>query len=264
MSSLRRRTIELLAGFALIGAGPAQELRVVPDAAATPVDQLAISGNACGPAALLASFRSGGPDWRRAAEALPGEGDRQQLGHWIRRHGLQPSSTLQGRKRWSSDGINVADLLLAANETTRPLYLPPLAAEELFRRRGESSAALLRRARARFDRSLAKGIPPLLSLRRFVLRGGQWTAVQSHFVTIVSVPRRLPRDADSFAIGYLDPWGGKQRQGTLALAPGSLLAPAGQPASCLEARLPDANIGRREVRRGETTAIVPASVIGRW
>lgn len=250
--------------MALTGASLAQELRSAPNAAATPVDQLAISGNACGPAALLASFRCGGPDWRRAAETLPGDGDRQQLGHWIRSHGLQPSSTLRGRKRWTSAGINVADLLLAANETTRPLFLPPLAADELFRRRGESPDDLLRRARARIDRSLAKGIPPLLSLRRFVLRGGEWTALQSHFVTIVSVPRQLPRGADSFAIAYLDPWGGKRCQGALALAPGSLLAPAGKTAPCLEARLPDAHIGRREVRRGETTAIVPAAVIGRW
>lgn len=264
MSSFRRRTIELLAALVLTGVGPAEEIRHAPNAAAAPVDQLAISGNACGPAALLASFRCGGPDWQRAAAALPGDDDRQRLRLWIRRHGLQPSATLKGRKRWTSAGINVEDLLLATNEMTRPLYLPPLAADDLFLRRGESPDALLRRTRDRFDRSLAKGIPPLLSLRRFVLRGGEWTAVQGHFVTVVSVPRKIPRGADSIPIDYLDPWGGKRCQGELAIARTSLLAPAGKAAPCLEARLPDANIGRREIRRGETTAIVPAAVIGRW
>ena len=79
-----------------------------------------------------------------------------------------------------------------------------------------------------------------------------------------AVPRKLPRGADSIRIDYLDPWGGKRCQGELSIARGSLLAPAGKAAPCLEARLPAANIGRREVRRGESTAIVPAAVIGRW
>ena len=264
MSTLRRRAIELLLACCLAGSPLGAETRTAPNEGAAPVDQLRLSGNACGPAALLASFRCGSPAWQRGATSLPGSSDREQLALWIRRHGLQPSGTLKGRKRWTSAGINVEDLITATNESTRPLYLPPVAGDDLFLRRGEKPDALLRRVRDRLDRSLAKGIPPLLSVRRFVLRDGAWTPIEGHFITITAVPRKLARGEHSFPIRYLDPWGGKRAEGRLTLPPRPLLAPAAQTAPCLEATLPAANIGKRQVRRGEATALVPAAIIGRW
>ena len=71
MFTFRRRRIEA-ALVALIGCCSAAEMREAPKANATPVNQLAISGNACGPAALLASFRCGNDAWQRAAASLPG------------------------------------------------------------------------------------------------------------------------------------------------------------------------------------------------
>lgn len=254
----------LFAGLLGACACPAAEMRTAPNAAAAPVNQLSISGNACGPAALLASFRCGNEAWQRAAASLAGETDRDQLRLWIRLHGLRPSTTLKGRQRWSSKGINVEDLVAAANEMNRPLFLPPLAHDDLFLRPGEKPGALLRRTRDRLDKSLVKGIPPILSLRRFVLRKGIWTPVQGHFVTVTGVTRKLARGDSSFAFQYLDPWGGKRCEGTLALPPRSVLAAAGQDSPCLEATVPSALIGKSEVRRGETTAVVPAAVIGRW
>jgi hypothetical protein len=258
------RRIDALLIAWLLGAAHAAEWRVAPQAAAAPVNQLSVSGNACGPAALLASFRCGNEAWQRAAASLPGNTDRDQLGHWIRHHGLRPSATLKGRTRWSAKGINVEDLVSAANEMNRPLFLPPLDHDDLFLRRGEKPEALLKRTRDRFDRSLAKGIPPLLSLRRFVLRQGTWTPLQGHFVTVTGVPRKLGRGETSFAIHYLDPWGGKRCEGTLGVPATPVLAPAGQPSPCLEALVPAAIIGKSEVRRGETTVVIPAAVIGRW
>lgn len=239
-------------------------MRTAPNAAATPVNQLSISGNACGPAALLASFRCGNEAWQRGAASLAGGTDRDQLRLWIRLHGLRPSTTLKGRQRWSSKGINVEDLVAAANEMNRPLFLPPLAHDDLFLRPGEKPGALLRRTRDRLDKSLVKGIPPILSLRRFVLRKGIWTPVQGHFVTVTGVTRKLARGDSSFAFQYLDPWGGKRCEGTLGLPRQSILAAAGQGSPCLEATVSSALIGKSEIRRGEATAVVPAAVIGRW
>ncbi len=264
MFTLRLPRIEPLLLAALAACCPAAEMRQAPNAAAAPVNQLSVSGNACGPAALLASYRAGNEAWQRAAESLAGTNDRDRLRLWIRRHGLQPSSTLKGRKRWSASGINVEDLVAAANEMNRPLFLPPLAHDDLFRRTRESPEALLRRTRDRFDRSLAKGIPPVLSLRRFVLRKGVWTPLQGHFVTITAVPRKLGRGESSFPFHYLDPWGGKRCEGVIALPQQALLAPPGQTSPCLEARVPAAVIGKPEVRRGEISTVVPAAVIGRW
>lgn len=248
----------------LLGTCAAAEMRIAPNQAASPVNQLSISGNACGPAALLASFRSGNEAWQRASGALAGETDREQLRQWIRQHGMRPSATLKGRLRWSAKGINVEDLVEAANEMNRPLFLPPLAHDDLFLRPGEKPGELLRRTRDRFDRSLAKGIPPILSLRRFVLRKGVWSPVQGHFVTITAVPRKLARGESTFAFHYLDPWGGKRCEGALGLPRQPVLALAGQTSPCLEAVVPAALIGKSEIRRGEVTVVVPAAVIGRW
>lgn len=263
MFTFRPRRIEACL-IALAGCCGAAELREAPGAAAPPVNQLSISGNACGPAALLASFRCGGETWQKAAAALPGATDREQLGQWIRRYGLRPSAALKGRMRWTGNGINVEDLVLAANEMNRPLYLPQLAHDDLFLRRGEKPDELLRRTHGRLERSLAKGIPPLLSLRRFVLRKGSWIPLQGHFVTVIAVPRKHPRGGQEFTFTYLDPWGGKRREGKLGIATRSLLAGPGQSSPCLEATVPDAGIAKDQVRRGETTAVVPAAVIGRW
>jgi hypothetical protein len=263
ISRLRPR-IETLLFAAMLGTSPAAEMRVAPNVGAPPVNQLSISGNACGPAALLASFRCGSAAWQRASTALVGTTDRDQLRHWIRHHGTRPSSTLKGRLRWSAKGINVEDLVAAANEMNRPLFLPPLLHDDLFLRSREKPEALLRRTRERFDRSIDKGIPPILSLRRFVLRNGVWTAVQGHFVTVTAVPRKLARGESSFTFHYLDPWGGKRCEGSLSLPLQAILAPAGQTPPCLEAIVPAALIGRNAVRRGETTVVVPAAVIGRW
>ena len=239
-------------------------MREAPKADAAPVNQLAISGNACGPAALLASFRCGNDAWQRAASSLAGTTDKEQLGLWIRRHGLQPSATLKGRKRWTNAGINVEDLVVATNEMTRPLYLPAVTHEDHFLRSGEQPAALLRRTHQRLEKSLSKGIPPLLSLRRFVLRGGKWVPLQGHFVTVTAVSKKLGSKEDGLSFAYLDPWGGKRSQGELRLPSSQILATPGQPSPCLEALIPDANIAKKEVRKGEVTAVIPAAIIGRW
>ena len=263
MFTFRPRRIEACL-IVLLGTCAAAELREAPHAAAPPVNQLCISGNACGPAALLASFRCGSDTWQKAASALPGATDREQLGQWIRRYGLRPSGTLKGRMRWTSNGVNVEDLVLAANEMNRPLYLPQLAHDDLFLRHGEKPDNLIKRTHGRLERSLTKGIPPVLSLRRFVLRKGSWIPLQGHFVTVIAVTRKLPRGGQEFAFTYLDPWGGKRCEGKLCLPSHGMLAGPGQTSPCLEGEVPSAQIGKDQVRRGETTVVVPAAVIGRW
>jgi hypothetical protein len=263
--SHRLRIDRLLAAVALLAAAcGAAEMSEAPNGGARPANQLDISGNACGPAALLSSFRCGNAVWQKAAAALPGENDRAQLRHWIRHHGLRPSETLKGRTRWTTAGINVEDLVTAVNEMNRPLYLPAIGHDGLFRQGKETPSKLLQRSRERMQRSLEKGIPPILSLRRHVFRKGQWTSVQGHFVTVIAVPRKLGRDETGFPVTYLDPWGGKRCEGWLRIPEQTLLASQGEISPCLVAEVPAANIGKKEVRRGETTVVIPETVIGRW
>lgn len=224
------------------------------------VNQLAVSGNACGPAALLNSFRFADERWRMALVSIDGETDRGQLLTIIRRHGMRPSPHLGGRPRWSRRGINVADLTDIANEIAAAHALPPIRHEILITHSIESPERHLARTHRRLATSLARGLPPMLSIRRFALRGGEWTVIDAHFVTVIEVPRRLPRNAESFTIKYIDPWGAAHHQGAIRISTkhgeGSFLFP--------EAQFPNAKVGKNRMRAGEKSVLSASALIGRF
>jgi hypothetical protein len=252
-------------------------VRQAPDPAAPAVDQLAVSGNACGPAALLSAFRSGTPAWQRAAD-LPGASDREQLTLLIRRHGLVKSDHFADRIRWHPRrGVNVADLTDMANDLAAPRLLPRIDTEILFLEGRESPRDLLRRAHARIDASLRKGLPPIASLRRYARRHAPrgdalWLAIEGHFIVVTSVPGKLDREADSFDFDYIDPWGGRRRQGTLAVpdtafqaaAPGREKPGPLAPSPCLLARCPQTHVGLAKIRPGEHSVVAFDALIGRF
>jgi hypothetical protein len=249
---------------ALIAVAPlAADERRAPHFDAGPVDQLAIAGNACGPAALLAAIRCGDERWTAIAERLPGESDRAKMNYIIRAHGLVPSASLKDRRRWTREGVNADDLAAIASELAAIGGLPAPRTDTLFRGKRESPESLARRFHKRLTKSLARGFPPIVSVRRYVERDGRWTALQGHFITVVSVPRRLGWRESSFEFTYFDPWGGKTARGHLRV-PGHPILGAGDRPGSLEAVMIDADIGRSKVRRGERSVIVPTVVTGTW
>lgn len=259
---LRQLSSLLLVTALTVSAAP--DLREAPNPAAIPANQLVVSGNACGPTALLNAFRFGDASWQRASDALTGETDKQRIYTIIREYGMRPSAHLTGRPRWSKKGVNLADLTDIANEMTRGRFLPQVRQEVLFRSSRETPAKLLARVHSHLETSLKKNFPPLISLRRYVMRGGTWMALDAHFVTVTAVPRKLDKNALSFAIRYVDPWGGKFCQGAVALPDRPVLADATAESPCLVAEFPDASVGKKLIRRGETSTLVPAAVLGRW
>jgi hypothetical protein len=238
--------------------------RWAPRADAGPVDQLDIAGNACGPAALLASFRCGDEQWRAISGKIPGSSDRSKLLYIIKAHGLQPSTSLQGRKRWTRQGINAEDLTAVAGELAAIGSMPAPRSDQLFRGRWEKPAKLLRRTHDRLRDSLKRGFPPLLSIKRYTYRNDQWQALQGHFVTVVRVPEKIDRKATSFTFTYFDPWHGRKSEGTLRIPTKPVISTDGESSACLEAHVPGADIGRKQVRKGERSVAVPVVVIGRW
>jgi len=253
----------LSATLLLIAVTARAEDRWAPHAEAGPVDQKLLSGNACGPAALLTAVRCGDDKWQALATRLPGRSAKSKMRYIIRAHGLRPSASLKGRNRWSADGINAEDLTDIAGELAAIGGLPPPRNEALFRGRRESAAKLLRRTHDRLRDSLARGLPPVVGLTRHVRRDGRWQPLRNHFVTVVRVPEKLDRNATEFTFTYFDPWGGRKREGTLRLPARPILAAPGRESPCLEALVPGATIGREQVRAGETSVVVPATVIGR-
>lgn len=227
-----------------------------------PFNQLDLAGNACGPAALLNSSRFGSPAWRKISETPPSLTDRERIRAIARGPAMRESSSLPGRARWSRAGINLSDLRDVANEIARPHSLPPISQQTLFLKPGESQGAHLNRVRILLARSLDQGFPPILSMRRYAYRGGQWTFVQGHFVTITSVPGNPSQG--SFPVKFIDPWGGRFREGSISVSGRSFLGKDPAESPNLETVFPDVTVGKRHIRAGEESILVASGVLGRF
>ena len=245
--------------------------REASNIAAAPANQLVVAGNACGPAALLNAFRFGTSDWQRASNALAGSNDKESILRIIREIGMRPSKHVPGHPRWSRRGVSVADLRDMANEMTLGQYLPPVSEEVFFLAGRETPEQLLRRVYQRLSTSLTKGLPPILSLRRYALRrlkksdpAPQWMVIDAHFVTLTVLPRHLDAPVRSFAVSYIDPWGGQRCHGDLRIPDHPVFADGAGNSSCLVADFPQSPVGQKSVRGGEQTLLVVSAAIGRW
>lgn len=266
---LRRAVHSSLCAFLVLSATAAPTMREAPNPSAVPANQLAVAGNACGPAALLNAFRFGNPDWRRASDAIAGNNDKERMLRIIREVGMRPSKHVPGHPRWSRRGISVADLRDMANEMCAGKFLPLVNDEVFFLKPGETPDRLLRRVHQRLETSLHKGLPPVLSIRRYALRHrsgktSEWTVLDAHFVTVTGIPRKLEKGARSFPVAYIDPWGGKRFQGTIGIPETPVFENASGESSCLEAVFPQTTVGKKLVRRGEKTVLAVSAAIGRW
>ena len=231
---------------------------------AKPFNQLELAGNACGPAALLNSWRFGAPKWRKLSETPPELSDRDRIRSIARGPAMRESSSLPGRARWSRNGINLLDLRDVANEIGTKEALPPINHKTYFLEPRESQWSHLRRIHADLASSLGRGFPPILSIRRFVERNGSWIAVQGHFVTIVSVPVAPNSGQTSFEVRYIDPLGGKLLKGNIAITSDSFLGQSVEKAPNLEAIFPDFTAGKRSVRPGEKSYLAVSAGLGRF
>lgn len=236
-----------------------------PNSAAEPVNQLSLSAQACGPAALLYAFSAGNDDWQRAYAAVDGESDRQRLAYIIKRYALHPSRHLSNHRRWSNrGGISSADLADIGNEMAAGQFLPGIRWDSLIATNGGDHGKLLRHAHRRLSQSLTRGLPPILALKLTARRSSDtsssaWRIVEGHYVVVTGMPSRIARDANSFEIEFMDPHGGRQRTGTLRIPDG-----AGPALPWLEFSSPDTAMSRRLVRRGEQSLVTAAAVIGRF
>lgn len=240
-----------------------------PDSVAIPANQLVVAGNACGPTALLNAFRFGNQDWQRSSAAIAGDTDKQRIYTIIREFGMRPSSHIKGHPRWSRKGVNLADLCDIANEMTAGKFLPSISQEVLFLKPGESQEKLLLRVHRFFETSLVKGLPPVVSLRRYTKRSQngkppEWIVLDAHFVTLTAIPGNLEKNSRSFPVTYIDPWGGKFCQGSISIPEHGVLADAAPDSPCLEAVFPQSSVGKKLVHPGEPDALTIAAVIGRW
>lgn len=257
MSSLRILIALLASTVASYG-----ELKLVaPNPDFTPVNQLLVSGNACGPAALLNAFGFGSAKWQALGTAIPAQTDRLRLTYVIRGHGLKQSKHLD-RLRWTkTTGVNVLDLTDMANELRGGRWMAKLRHETFIRERREPNEKLIQRIHTRLAHSMKKGLPPIISLQRLARPAGKpgsaldWRVVHSHFVVVTGLPAKLEKNATSFPFRYADPWGGKIFDGHIRIDPSSTY-----PAASVS--VPKSNIGKRSVKSGEHSIIALAAGVG--
>jgi len=226
------------------------------------VDQLDLSVNACGPAALLYSFSAGSETWRRAFRAVPGGNDRERLVYVMKRYALQPSRHFRDQRRWSGrGGVGAADLADMATEMAAAGgKLSGIRSESLVDTKG-NPAALLRRTHRLLAASLKRGLPPVLALKRMARpengAPSSWAVVEGHYIVVTSMPGRLARGAVSFGIDCVDPNGGIRRHAVIRLSPDSAIP-------WLLVDCPGAPVGRRRLRSGSVSHISASGVVGRF
>lgn len=244
----------------------AQEVIKAPNTEASPINQRRAYGNACGPASLLNAFQYGNEKWQKVFKAVPGNNSRTRLRYVVGTWGNRPSKHIKGVKRWNSkQGVNLLDLTDMANEMRAPYFLPKLKHEVMARKSREDLNKLLHRSHDRIATSLKKGLPPILSIRRYAHRyskevgGKSWWPIRAHFVVIIEVPKKLPRGATSFKIKYIDPYGGFTREGTIHTNTGGF-----KNSPFLATSMPKTLVGKSFVKPGEETLLTFSAIIGNW
>jgi hypothetical protein len=230
-----------------------------PNPSAIAANQLSIAGNACGPTAILNSFRFGSETWRQAA-TIPGSNERSQLRHIIVQEGAKTSRHIKKQRRWTIRGINAADLTDLANDLTKNYSLPKIdltiASEE----------TTLQKTYKHLAASLRNSLPPTAGIRRTVSStNGGWKTVDAHFVTIISVPPTLEKNATSFPVTYIDPLGGKILSGNIRLETMTFhiaMKEKNRTNYYISADFPNSQIGKNKVKKNEATQLKIDSIIG--
>lgn len=240
--------------------GQALDLRA-PNAHFDFVDQGNGVGNSCGPACLLNAFGSGEKAYQACYAKLPGSSDRARIASVIKSWGQKPSETIPDRQRWElRGGVNFQDLAAMAVEMSQQNWAARKPKGEFFFAAStKDSQQTLATAHKRLAKSLQKGLPPILSVRRFVHRSGQWQSVHGHFVVLTAMPKKLPRGSASFPVQFCDPEGAKILSGTVSL---SQSESGGLP--CLTLLAPASQIGKSQVKGREENALGLAGAIGVW
>jgi len=229
-----------------------------------PVNQLRTSGNACGPACLLDAFRSGSKKWQTSIAQIEGKSDSQKIIGVIKAYGKKGSHLDPKRARWNTrQGVSAQDLVSMANEMRTGMWMGTVKQALFFPKGRETSPDLLQTTHQKLSKSLNKGLPPILAVRRVALRAPSrntpplWLTVKRHFVVLTGLPAKLPKNATSFRVTYHDPWGGKECQGIIRITDHQT-----RTLGTLIAEFPDSKIGRDLIRRGESTELSLASAIG--
>ncbi len=244
---------------------------IAPNTKAKAINQISIQKYGCGPASLINAYRFGSPKWNTATTKIVGNTDKEQFDFLVKYYGKIFSRYARASMRWDSrSGINGLDLTDLANDfqTRRKLSLPKLKHTTHFIKPKTDHSTLLKNTHKHLVKSLKKGFPPLISVKRFAQQGTRWRQVHGHFVVLYEIQGSIPKKATSFEIKYIDPWGGKIKTGTIKIPQTAFFAvnnaeqkPTFRKSPTLTVDFPDSRLGKHLVRKNEKSATILASSI---
>lgn len=233
---------------------------------ASPTNQRRAYGNACGPAALLNAFHYGSEKWQSVFDAVPGKKSKTRIRYVVSQWGSQPSKHIKGVQRWDkAQGINLVDLHDIANEMCHPHSLPKVKYEILTRKKYEPRTKLLKRSHERITKSLNKGLPPIICIRRYTycnskeLDSKSWWSISAHFIVIIETSKNIESNANSYKIKYVDPYGGYIHEGIIHTNTANFTN-----SPFLAATLPSAAIGKSLVKKGDESILTYSAIMGCW
>ncbi len=114
-----------------------------------------------------------------------------------------------------------ADLVEGLNELLVENKITKLGASYLDRKEGESDAVFIVRIHKWMSQSIEGGVPPILSLRSFVVRQREendlkpgWESANHHYVLVTALPEKLGESpsANGFEASIIDPNGATQQK----------------------------------------------------
>jgi hypothetical protein len=175
------------------------------------VSQALYSENACVPASVLNALRFGPPSFRKAFDTIPGEGEKDKLTHLVKTYGVKPSVVEPGPAYDESSGIKAEDIPPFFNAILKDHGGETVEGTYFDRQPKESTGDHLRRVHGCLARSLAAGIPVVVSFRSFAAHRMKdkddflWEGVGAHVVLVTRVPRELDPRQKGFAFEFVEP-----------------------------------------------------------
>gem|GEM_PF-428334 len=157
------------------------------------------SRNACGPASIFNLLQFGPESYQKARLSLVGANETTRFRFLIERYFKSQKSVINPRvKRWSASGLLSADLAGGLNDLLEANKIPPLESSYLDKKEGESDALFLKRIHQWMNRSVSRGVPPILSLKSYMVRRRKennfqpgWEVERHHYVVVTSLPKKL-------------------------------------------------------------------------
>lgn len=172
--------------------------------------------NGCGPASILNLLTFGRLELQAVRAKMLGGDDATRMRFLVDRLFQNRKSVVYPRRqRWGVHGVASADLATGINELLEESGVKPLRASYLDRKPGEGNDIFQERIFSWMERSIKNGIPPILSLRSYVVRyrdgkkDPAWETTHQHFVTLTGITAEGGKRVGGFPAAIIDSNGPK-------------------------------------------------------